>query len=488
MEATTRVTTISQLPLQNIPGTFGVPYFGAIKDRLDFFWFQGIETFFKSRVEKYNSTVFRVNMPPGPPGFPDPRVITLLDQKSFPTLFDIDRVEKRDVFVGTYMPSVSYTGGYRVLPYLDPSEERHTKLKTFCFELIKDNGRELFFEFSKALGESFLVWESSLAKSGTASFSTECVQFAFNFLIRAIVHRDPVAPGEASLGTKGGIYASLWTAPQLIPVTNIGLPQPIEQLFLHSFPLPFILVESPYNSLFKFISTYATDALAKANELGLNRDDATHNLLFFLSFNAFGGFNIFLPSVVKAIAGAGPKLMRELAAEVKDVLATTGENKITLQALEKMALVNSVTYECFRLNPPVPYQYGRAKKDFIIESHDASYKIKNGEMLFGYQPFATRDPKVFVDPDTFVPKRFLGPEGEKLISSVFWSNGRETDEPSVGNKQCPAKDLVVTISRLFVAEMFNRYERFELAPSPVGPPSSTSLVTFISLKKNGTSS
>jgi hydroperoxide dehydratase len=191
---------------------------------------------------------------------------------------------------------------------------------------------------------------------------------------------------------------------------------------------------------------------------------------------------------LKAIAGAGPKLMRELAAEVKDVLATTGENKITLQALEKMALVNSVTYECFRLNPPVPYQYGRAKKDFIIESHDASYKIKNGEMLFGYQPFATRDPKVFVDPDTFVPKRFLGPEGEKLISSVFWSNGRETDEPTVGNKQCPAKDLVVTISRLFVAEFFNRYERFELAPSPVGSPSPTSLVTFISLKKNITSS
>jgi hypothetical protein len=53
---------------------------------------------------------------------------------------------------------------------------------------------------SKALGESFLVWESSLAKCGTASFSTECIQFAFNFLIRAIVHRDPVAPGEASLG------------------------------------------------------------------------------------------------------------------------------------------------------------------------------------------------------------------------------------------------------------------------------------------------
>jgi hydroperoxide dehydratase len=52
--------------------------------------------------------------------------------------------------------SVKYTGGYRVLPYLDPSEERHTKLKTFCFELIKDNGRELFFEFRYETNDKFM--------------------------------------------------------------------------------------------------------------------------------------------------------------------------------------------------------------------------------------------------------------------------------------------------------------------------------------------
>jgi hydroperoxide dehydratase len=43
--------------------------------------------------------------------------------------------------------SLSFTGGYRVLPYLDPSEERHTKLKTFCFNILKDNGPRLFSEF-----------------------------------------------------------------------------------------------------------------------------------------------------------------------------------------------------------------------------------------------------------------------------------------------------------------------------------------------------
>lgn len=182
--------------------------------------------------------------------------------------------------------------------------------------------------------------------------------------------------------------------------------------------------------------------------------------------------------------GVGPDLMRELASEVKDVLAATGENKISLQSLGKMSLVTSVVYECFRINPPVPFQYGRAKKDFILESHDASFEIKKGEMLFGYQPFVTNDPKVFSDPGTFNPKRFLGPEGEKLISSVFWSNGRETDSPTLQNKQCAGKDLVVTISRLFVAELFNRYESFELAPKPAGPAGPTSQVTFTSLIKN----
>ncbi len=93
-----------RLPLKKIPGTYGTPFFGAVRDRLDYFWFQGIDTFFKSRMDEYKSTVYRVNMPPGPPGFPDPRVIALLDQKSFPVLFDMSLVEKKDVFVGTYRP------------------------------------------------------------------------------------------------------------------------------------------------------------------------------------------------------------------------------------------------------------------------------------------------------------------------------------------------------------------------------------------------
>lgn len=90
---------------------------------------------------------------------------------------------------------------------------------------------------------------------------------------------------------------------------------------------------------------------------------------------------------------------------------------------------------------------------------EASYVIKKGETLFGYQPFATKDPMIFVNPDEFVAERFLD-GGEKLIKYVYWSNGRETEDPTVDDKQCPAKDMVVVLARMMVVEFFRRYDTF----------------------------
>ena len=53
-----------------------------------------------------------------------------------------------------------------------------------------------------------------------------------------------------------------------------------------------------------------------------------------------------------------------------------------------------------------------------------------------------------------------GEEGRKLLQYVYWSNGRETESPSVDNKQCPGKNLVVLVGRLLVVEMFLRYDTF----------------------------
>ena len=451
------------LPLRPIPGDYGLPFYGAVKDRLDYFWFQGEEKFYRSRMEKYNSTVFRVNMPPGPFIAHDSRVVCLLDQQSFPVLFDMNKVEKKDVFTGTYIPSVSFTSGYRVCAYLDPSEERHTKLKQWCMDFIARNGKNFIPEYHACFVQSCEEWEADLAAGKKASLSAEVQQFGFNFLLRAICHHDPTAPGPASLGKNGGPYASEWTLPQLLPIAgNTGLPHPIEEAAFRTAPIPSFLVQGKYDAILNWIKTYGTEVLDQAEAAGIERNDAAANLLFFVCFNGYGGFNIFWPEITGYIHQfGGIELMHELHDEVTKAVAAT-DGVVTLQALQNMPLLRSVAYEGFRFKPPVPYQYAKAKSDFILESHENTFQVRKGEMLYGYQPIVTRDPKVFENPEEFLPRRFMGPEGEKLIRNVFWSNGRETDEPTVRNKQCAGKDLVVTMTQVFVAEFFMRYKDFTL--------------------------
>jgi hydroperoxide dehydratase len=98
MSANSSSSSSAKLPLKPIPGNYGLPFIGPIKDHLDYFYNQGLETFFQSRIEKYQSTVFRTNMPPGPFISSNPRVVTILDAISFPILFDNSKVEKFNVF------------------------------------------------------------------------------------------------------------------------------------------------------------------------------------------------------------------------------------------------------------------------------------------------------------------------------------------------------------------------------------------------------
>lgn len=451
----------STLPLRPIPGDYGLPLTGAVKDRLDYFWFQGEEKFYKSRMEKYQSTVFRVNMPPGPPISSDSRVICLLDQKSFPVLFDTSKVEKRDVFTGTYMPSTRFTSGYRVCAYQDPSEASHAKLKQWCFDMLSRNGPRFLPEFHACFVQSCAEWERELASGEKASLSDEVKQFAFNFLLRAICHHDPTAPGEHSLGRDGGPNSSLWALPQLVPIAgNTGLPHAVEEAAFRTVPIPSILVQGKYDALFNWLATYGTEPLDMAEAAGLDRKEATANLLFFLCFNGYGGFNIIFPLLTGYIDRfGGPELMHALHEEVTAVVAG---GEVTLAALQNMPLVRSVVYEGLRFQPPVPYQYGRAKRDFILENHENSFQVKKGEMLYGFQPLVMHDAKVFEHPDEFLPRRFMGPEGEKLLRYVFWSNGPETENPTVDNKQCAGKNLVVTMCQAYVAELFLRYKEYTL--------------------------
>lgn len=469
----------SNLPLKAIPGDYGLPFFGAMKDRLDYFYHEGTDEFFRTRMQKYQSTVFRSNMVPGPFMARNPKVVVLLDAISFPILFDTSKVEKKDVFVATYMPSINFTGGYRMCAYLDPSEPKHAIFKGLFLSTLATRHNKFIPLYRSSLSQLFIELEDEFSSKGKVYFNDYCNKMSFSFLANLFCDRNPSSTILAT--DKVTKFFDSWLLFQLAPLMTLGLPKILnflEDIVLHTFPLPSLLLKCDYKKFYEVFNEYAKSILDEAESLGIKRDEACHNLVFLVCFNSYGGMKTTLPALIKWVGLAGEELQRRLTEEIRTVVRSEGG--VTMAALEKMSLTKSVAWEALRIEPPVPFQYGHAKEDLVIHNHDAAFEIKKGEMICGYQPFATKDPRIFERPEEFVGDRFVGEEGEKLLKYVYWSNGREIDDPTVGNKQCPAKNLVVLLSRVMLVEFFLRYDTFtiEAGTLPLG-----STATFTSMSK-----
>eukprot|EP01018_Ginkgo_biloba_P021187 Gb_19220 [translate_table: standard] len=274
----------------------------------------------------------------------------------------------------------------------------------------------------KGTGELRAELDKQTATTDKAVSDDAIEQMAVNFLFRTVTDKDPAGPVEASLGNEGPSNIKKWLGLHLAPIKSTGvLPKVLEELTIHAAPLPFWLVRRGYDKLYDFFWKYATRALDAAEEqYGLDIMEACHNLLFIICFNAY-------PEEVRAV--------------VND------NGGLNMRAVESMALVRLTVHESLRIDPPVPFQYGRTKEDLVVESHDGHYAVKKGELLCGYQPFATRDDKVWE-----------GEEGQKLLQNVFLSNVRETKSSSAANKQCAGKDFMLIISPLLISHLFLRYD------------------------------
>ncbi|KAL1220595.1 Linolenate hydroperoxide lyase [Cardamine amara subsp. amara] len=451
--------SLSQLPIRTIPGSYGLPLLGPLSDRLDYFWFQGPEKFFKTRVEKYKSTVFRTNIPPTFPFFSsvNPNIVAVLDVKSFSHLFDMELVDKKDVLIGDFRPSLEFYGGVRVGVYLDTTDPKHGKTKSFSMELLKRSSKVWLKELLTNLDTLWEKVESDISKNDASSYIIPLQRCIFNFLSASLTGVNTSVSSD--IAENGWKMFNRWLAIQIIPTAKIGIFQPFEEIFLHSWAYPFFLVAGDYKKLYNFINDNAGEVLRLGeDEFGLTRDETIHNLLFILGFNAYGGFSVFLPSLIGRIAGDESGLQERLRSEVRKVCGSGSGSGLNFKTVNEMELVKSVVYETLRLSPPVPLQFARARKDFKITSHDAVFEVKKGELLCGYQPMVMRDANVFDDPEEFKPDRYIGQTGSKLLNYLFWSNGPQTGTPSTANKQCAAKDMVTLTACLIIADLFLRYD------------------------------
>jgi hydroperoxide dehydratase len=475
----------SGLPIRKIPGGYGVPFFSPLRDRLDYFYFQGADEFFRSRIARHGgATVLRVNMPPGPLISGDSRVVALLDARSFRVLLDDSRVDKAGTLDGTYMPSLALFGGHLPLAFLDAADPRHAPLKRVMIRLAAARMHHVAPAFGAAFTAMFDRVEAGLKASGSDEFNKHNDRQMLDFTCASLF--GGAAPSKV-IGDGAAAKAYKWLVFQLHPLASKAVkPWPLEDLLLHTFRFPPFLVRRDYAELTAYFADVAAGVLEDADKTdpgAIPRDELLHNLVFLAIFNAYGGYKFFLPHLLKWLVRGGPELHARLAGEVRAVIPADTAKAITLAAVEKMPLVKSVVWEALRMNPPVGFQYGRARRDMIVESYDAAYEVKKGEMLFGYQPLATRDEHVFKRGGEFVADRFAScsdGERQRLLEHVVWSNGPENGVPAEGNKQCPGKDMVVAVGRLMVAELFRRYDTFaaSVEEKPVEP-----VVTFTSVTR-----
>ncbi|EEC72335.1 hypothetical protein OsI_05544 [Oryza sativa Indica Group] len=232
-----------------IPGSYGPPLLGPLRDRLDYFWFQGPDDFFRRRAADHKSTVFRANIPPTFPFFlgVDPRVVAVVDAAAFTALFDPALVDKRDVLIGPYVPSLAFTRGTRVGVYLDTQDPDHARTKAFSIDLLRRAARNWAAELRAAVDDMLAAVEEDLNRApdpaaASASYLIPLQKCIFRFLCKALVGADPAADG---LVDRFGVYIlDVWLALQLVPTQKVGvIPQPLEELLLHSFPLPSFVVK-----------------------------------------------------------------------------------------------------------------------------------------------------------------------------------------------------------------------------------------------------
>ncbi|CAH9107229.1 unnamed protein product [Cuscuta epithymum] len=315
------------VPITDIPGSYGLPFLGPIFDRYDYYYNQGEVQFFQSRKDKYQSTVFRSNMPPGPFMAGNSRVIVLLDNASFPVLFDVSKVEKRDVFEGTYMASTKFTGGHRMCAFLDPSEPKHAALKGFFLSTLAKLKNKVIPQFTAVYSGLFTDLEEQVKVNGRSSFNDLNDNRAVEYLFR--LYCDGKSPAATKLGGAGNKSFDTWLVPQLAPLMTLGIkwvPNFVEDLALHTFPIPFCIVKSAYDKIYdSFYENMERIILDDAEKAGVEREEAVHNVIFVIGFNSYGGFKVFFPALFKWVGAAGAGLHKQLASEVRRVVDQEGE-------------------------------------------------------------------------------------------------------------------------------------------------------------------
>lgn len=118
-------------------------------------------------------------------------------------------------------------------------------------DILKRSSKTWVSEVLSNLDTMWDTIESTISKSGSASYLVPLQQFIFKFLVKSLIGADPSSSKEIS--ESGYIMLDRWLALQILPTVHIGALQPLVEIFLHSWAYPSFLVSGDYNKLYQFV-------------------------------------------------------------------------------------------------------------------------------------------------------------------------------------------------------------------------------------------
>lgn len=173
----------------------------------------------------------------------------------------------------SYPPEQTVTND---LHHLSPRNQ----VKKFAMDILKRSSKTWV---SEVLGNLDTMWdtiESNISKSGSASYIVPLQKFIFKFLTKSLVGADPSSSPD--IAESGYIMLDRWLALQLLPTVKIGILQPLEEIFLHSWAYPFLLVSGDYRKLYEFVRKEGNVSLA--GSINLNSKSLERYLVCFSSW------------------------------------------------------------------------------------------------------------------------------------------------------------------------------------------------------------
>ena len=113
-------------------------------------------------------------------------------------------------------------------------------------------------------------------------------------------------------------------------------------------------------------------------------------------------------------------------------------------------MIESFVLEVLRLCPiHMTGTFGRAKKDFVMESKTGKYQVYEGELITDFVFGMHRDPSEFEEPEKFKLTR----DKQKVKENLVTFGGPWLQEPTTKNRKCPGQNQTFIGLKLFVIHL-----------------------------------